>query len=436
MNKTLKNASWIIICRVVQAILALIISMITARYLGPSNFGLLNYAISVVAFVLPLMKLGISSILVQEFVVDPDHEGETLGTSLTLGFISALLCVGGVNAFACLTNAGETDTIIVCALYSTILVFQVFEFINYWFQRKLAAKYSSIIALIAYVVVSAYKVFLLVTNKSIYWFAIANTIDYLIIAIGLYFMYIKMGGQKLKFSWSKAKRLLSIGKYYVISDLRVVVFAQTDRIMLKMMMNNAATGYYSAAVTCAGMTQFVFGAIIDSMRPTIFEKKRESEEGYRLNLSRLFSVITYLSLIQSLFMTILAPIIIQLLYGPKFNDSIMALQIVVWYTTFSYLGSARNIWILAEKKQKYLWQINLFGALANILLNALLIPIIGVNGAAFASLITQFLTNVVTGFIFPPLRGVNKFLLKGFNPLFFIQNISRVFQLIKNKESH
>lgn len=434
MNKVIKNASWIIICRVIQALLALIISMITARYLGPSNYGLLNYIISIVAFVLPVMKLGITSILVQEFISEPEKEGETLGTSLVLCFISAIVCIIGVNLFVRLSNAGEYDTIIVCALYSSILIFQVFEMINYWFQAKLLAKYSSIVALIAYVIVSIYKIYLLITQKNIYWFSVANTLDYLFIAVGLLYIYKQKSTQKLCFNTEKAMKLLSTSKYYIISDLMVVIFAQTDRVMLKAMINNEATGYYSAAITCAGMSQFVFAAIIDSMRPTIFEKKKTSEEMYTLNLVRLFSIITYLSLAQSVVMTLLAPIIIQLLYGVQYLESVSALQIVVWYTTFSYLGSARNIWILAEGKQKYLWKINLFGAFVNVILNALLIPFIGVNGAALASLITQFLTNIVTGYIFSPIRGVNFFILQGFNPKQFINVIYTIFlQIKKNK---
>lgn len=434
MNKVIKNASWIIICRVIQALLALIISMITARYLGPSNYGLLNYIMSIVAFVLPVMKLGITSILVQEFISEPEKEGETLGTSLVLCFISAIVCIIGVNLFVRLSNAGEYDTIIVCALYSSILIFQVFEMINYWFQAKLLAKYSSIVALIAYVIVSIYKIYLLITQKNIYWFSVANTLDYLFIAVGLLYIYKQKSTQKLCFNTEKAMKLLSTSKYYIISDLMVVIFAQTDRVMLKAMINNEATGYYSAAITCAGMSQFVFAAIIDSMRPTIFEKKKTSEEMYMLNLVRLFSIITYLSLAQSVVMTLLAPIIIQLLYGVQYLESVSALQIVVWYTTFSYLGSARNIWILAEGKQKYLWKINLFGAFVNVILNALLIPFIGVNGAALASLITQFLTNIVTGYIFSPIRGVNFFILQGFNPKQFINVIYTIFlQIKKNK---
>ena len=425
-NRVIKNASWIIMCRVVQAVLGLIISMIMARYLGPSNFGLLNYANSIVTFVIPVMRLGIHGVLVQEFVTSQDQEGEILGTSITLSFISAIVCVIGVITFVSCANAGERDTIIVCALYSFTLIFQSFEMINYWFQAKLLAKYSSIIALIAYTVVSLYKIILLINRKSIFWFAVANTLDYLVIAAGLLIVYYRFGDQKLRFLKRRAKKLIGIGKYYILSDLLITVFAQTDRIMLKSMMGNQATGYYSAAVACAGMTQFVFAAIIDSMRPTIFESKKKSEELYKKNLARLFSVIIYLSLIQSVVMTLFAPLIVRILYGRQFIQAISALQIVVWYTTFSYLGSARNIWILAEGKQKHLWKINLFGALTNVLLNTLLIPPFGVNGAAIASLITQFATNFITGYIFTPIQGINQVILKGAEPMLFVDTVKKI----------
>ena len=206
----------------------------------------------------------------------------------------------------------------------------------------------------------------------------------------------------------------------------IVIFAQTDRVMLKAMIDNTATGYYSAAINCAGMTQFVFAAIIDSMRPMIFEGKKRSDDSYKRDLTLLFSIIIYLSLTQSIAMTLLAPLIINILYGADYAAAVPALQIVVWYTTFSYIGSARNIWILSEGKQKYLWRINLFGAVANVLLNAVLIPFLGVNGAALASLITQFMTNVVTGFIFAPIRGVNALILRGTDPRVLINALKKL----------
>ena len=115
-------------------------------------------------------------------------------------------------------------------------------------------------------------------------------------------------------------------------------------------------------------------------------------------------------------MTLFSRLIIHILYGAKYYDAISALRIIVWYTTFSYLGSVRNIWILAYEKQKYLWVINLSGAVANIAINCALIPAMGINGAAAASLITQIFTNVIIGYILPPIRANNMIMIGGLNP--------------------
>ena len=411
-NKIVKNASWIIMCRIAQSLLALVINMITARYLGPSNYGIINYASSIAAFVYPISSLGLNHILVQETVQRPEEEGKIFGTSLILSLIASVFCLIGVVGFVSLANAGEVETILVCALYSIILLAQAGELIQYWFQAKYLSKYVSVISLCAYAVVSGYKIFLLVSRKSIYWFAVSNALDYMLIAVALIITYRKLGGGKFRFSAAAARRMLSRSRYYIISSMMVTIFAQTDKIMLKLMIDEAATGYYSAAVACAGITAFVFSAIIDSTRPAIFEAKKEDPEKYKKSVSALYCIIIYLSLAQSVAMVLLAKPIISVLYGEQYFPAVDALRLVVWYTTFSYMGSVRNIWILAEGKQKYLWIINLSGALTNVVLNALMIPRWGIMGAAAASLITQFFTNFVLGFILRPIKENNSLVLK------------------------
>lgn len=415
-NKVVKNASWLIGIQLVKSLLAMVISMLTARFLGPSGFGLINYAASIVSFVAPIMYLGLTGVLVQELVTHPEREGEILGTSIFLTLISSLFCIGGVAAFVSIANFGERDTFLVCLLYSTLLIFQSLEIMIYWFQAKLLSKYSSMVALFAYLIISGYKIFLLATGKSVYWFAVSNALDYMVIAIGLLFVYRRMGGARLRFSTETAKNLLKKSRYYIIPDMMVAIFAQTDRIMLKLMIDDAATGYYSAAVACAGMTAFVFSAVIDSFRPMIFEDKKNNEGQYEKDVCRLYSIIIYLSLLQSVFITAFAGLIIRILYGVDYAPSVSALRLIVWYTTFSYVGSVRNIWILAESKQKYLWVINLTGAAANVVLNYFLIPVMGIMGAALASLITQIFTNVIIGFIIKPIRYNNRLMIKALNP--------------------
>ncbi len=426
MNKVAKNATWIIACRIVQSGFALVINMLTARFLGPSNYGLITYAASLVAFISPIMKLGINNILVQEIVNNPEREGKTIGTSMFLSMCSSLACIIGVTTFALLANHDEPVTILVCLLYSLSLFFQALELIQYWFQAKLLSKYTSIVSLCAYLVVSAYKVFLLVAAKDVYWFAISNSFDYALIAIGTNIIYHKLGGQKLSFSWELGKLMFSRSKHYILSGMMVTIFAQTDKIMIKLMIDEAATGYYGAAVATAGLTSFVFTAIIDSFRPSIFEGQKISEQIFEYRLTLLYSIVIYVSLAQSLLMTVLAGLIIRILYGTAYTPAVIALQIVVWYTTFSYMGSVRNIWILANNKQHYLWLINMSGAIANVVINALLIPIIGIYGAAVASLLTQFFTNVIIGYIIRDIRPNNAIMVRGVNPKYLKEAINKI----------
>lgn len=415
MNKLVNNASWLIGCKLVQSILSFIIALLTARYLGPSNYGVLNYASSLVVFVTPVMTLGFNGILVQEFIANKEDEGEVLGTTLISCICSAVICMIAVVIFAFFTNSNDKCTVVVCTLFSLNLLFQALQLVEYWFQAQLLSKYTSIVSLIAYAIVSIYKIYLLATGKSVYWFAISYAFDYMIISIVLLFIYKKLGGMKVCFSLDRAKRMFNRSKYYIASGLMVTIFTQTDKIMLNMMIGNDATGYYSAALICATMANFVFTAIIDSFRPVILENKIRDENRYKLSIRRLYNIVVYLSLIQCVVIVFLSGIIINITYGEEFIDAVPVLRILVWQTAFSYLGIVRDIWLLAEGKQKYLWSINLCGAVLNVILNLVFIPIIGIEGAAFASLLTQALVNVGIGFIFKPIKGNNKLLIQGLN---------------------
>lgn len=125
----------------------------------------------------------------------------------------------------------------------------------------------------------------------------------------------------------------------------------------------------------------------------------------------------YLAIVQNVLLTIASPLVIKIIYGTKYIPAVSTLRIVTWYTSFSYMGSVRNIWILAEQKQKILWKINLTGALLNIALNYILIPIININGAAIASVATQFFVNFVLCMVVPSLRPVGRLIFRGINPV-------------------
>lgn len=425
-HSVFKNAAWIIGCKIVQSLINLLIGLLTARYLGPSNYGIITYVASIVAFAMPIMQLGLKQTLVKEFVQAPDREGEILGTALVINIISSIFCMLGSVAFVLVADAGEKQTILVCALYSLTLLFQATEMTQYWFQSKLLSKYPSIATLCAYIVVAVYKLYLLITQKSVVWFALSNVLDYFLISLILMVIYRKVGGQRLGIDWKLGRQMLSRSKYYIIPSLMVMIFQHTDRIMIKMMIGEAETGMYSAAITCIGISGFVFAAVIDSARPVILEMKTKDQALCETRVIQLYSIITCMSMAQSVGMALLAKPLVWLMYGPEYAGSARILAVAVWYITFGYYGSVRNIWILAEEKQKYLTGINVAGATANVILNFCLIPAMGAIGAAVASLVTQFFTNVIIGFIFKPIRRNNYLMVKSWNPKVAIGILNRM----------
>lgn len=419
-SNTFSNAAWIICCRIIQAVLSLFVGMWTARYLGPANYGLINYASSLAAFVAPIAYLGINEVLVLEIVNNSNEDGKIVGTAMGISFLMAIVCMIGIMFFVQATSPNEIETKIVCGLYNIVLIFRAFQIVQYWFQAKLLSKYTSIASIGVYIVVSVFKVYLLVSGKSILWFVGCCLLDEALIMAATLMLYHKLDGNKFSFSKTVAVRLISKSKSFIIPNLMITIFAQTDRIMLKLLIDNVAAGIYSAAITCANMSSFVFAAIIDSFRPSIFEWYNHDRCVYETRIKQLYSVIIYLSILQCVGIMILARPIIYILYGIEYMEAVSVLRVLVWYTLFSYVGAVRNIWVLAENRQKYLWIINVIGAIMNVVMNYILIPIYGPLGAAVASLLTQFITNVIMCMILKPYRYSVKLMVEGLNPKYLL----------------
>ena len=404
-NKIVKNAGWIITGKIIHMVLSFLIGIITARYLGPGNYGLINYAASYTTFFTSICTLGINSIIVKNFVDKPEDEGISLGTTFVLRSISTFLSIGVIVGIIRVVDRDEQLTRIVVGLYSISLFFQVFDTFRQWFQAKLLSKYYAVATLISYLIVSAYKVFLLASGKSVEWFAISNSIDYLIGAIFLYFFYKKLNGPKLVFAWDKAKELLSVSCSYILSGMMTAIYAATDKFMLKQFMDESSVGYYSLALSISSIWTFVLSALIESIFPSIMEYHNSDKNRYILTNKCLYSMVFYISLFASVSISIIAPVFIRVVYGEQYLPAVAPLRIVVWYVAFSYLGVAREVWVVCEKKQKYLKYLYGGSAGCNVIFNMLLIPLFGSRGAALASLFTQFSTI----FIFP-------LLIKEFRP--------------------
>lgn len=412
--KEARNAIWLISGRVIQMVISFFVSVLTARYLGPSNYGIINYAGAYVAFFSSLCTLGINYVIIKDFVDSSNEQGTTLGTSLILRIVSGLCSILMTVGIVSIVDKGDYTILVVVTLSSVALIFQAFDTINYWFQFHYQSKVTAIATLVAYIITATYRIILLITEKNVFWFAFASSVDYICIGLFLLVAYKRYNGPKWTFSYKKAKTLLGRSYHYILSGLMIVIYTQTDKLMLKQMLDDVEVGYYSLATTVNLMWVFVLQAIIDSMYPTILRTYKEDKELFNKKNRQLYAFVIYISVIVALCFVVFGKYVIYCLYGEAFMDSVAPLRIVAWFTIFSYLGVARNAWIVCENKQRYLKYMYFTAALLNITLNYIMIPIAGTSGAALASLITQVCTSIVIPCFIRELRPNVKLMMEAF----------------------
>ncbi len=418
-NKESKNALWLIGGKVAQMVLSLFVGVLSARYLGPSNYGLINYGAALASFFMSFCTLGINSVIVKDFIEHPDEQGETLGSAILMRTVSSLGCCVLLFSVSLLLDYGDWETIIVVFLCSISLLFHVFDTINYWFQAQYKSKITAIAIFVAYVITSIYKIVLLIFNKSVFWFAFASSVDYIALSMLLLVFYKKNNGPRLTFSWKKGKALLGKSYHYILAGMMVAIYSKTDKLMLKHMLSEESVGYYATATALCGMWTFVLSAIIDSMYPTIVQSFKKGTEIFNKKNRQLYAIVFYVSAFVSVCFVLFGDIAIKILYGEAYMPAAAPLKVITWYTAFSYFGVARNAWMVCNEKQKYLKYMYIFAAIINIVLNIPLIYMWGATGAAVASLVTQIFTSIILPFMIKETRPNAKLMLEAI----FLKNV-------------
>lgn len=411
-NRFLQNTGWMAFAQIYQMVISLFIGVISARYLGPTNYGTINYAASYISFFTIFCALGLEGIVVKEMISKREQEGIILGSGIAMRLIAGVLSMIAVCVIVYFLNPNDSVLLTVTFLQSIILPFNAFHLIDMWYQSKLNSKVSTIIRCISYTLMSLYKIYLLITGKSVEWFAFSTSLDSLLIALMFMLMYRRNGTRKLKFDYNTSKELLLQSYHLIISTMMAVLYSQMDRVMIGKMMTQTDVGFYTAAATICNMWVFIPQAFANSARPVIMELKDKDSNMYIRRLKQLMGFIFWIGALFSIVFTVMADFIIHVLYGDAYTMAKGPLIILIWSTVFSSLSYPRSIWMICENKQNYTKYILIWGVILNLILNYYGIKYLGIIGAAIATLFTEFMTCIISPMFYKEMRIFIRYLLE------------------------
>lgn len=400
----LKNMSWLIVGSIFRMLIQLIIGIVSARYLGPSNYGVLNYVDSYVTLFSIICELGFTITIVKRLVNPRDNNGETLGTAMVLRIGASAVSIVVLQAIALLMDSGDSIVWSVMLIRSTGLIFCSLNSIHGWYEAKLQSKYPAIIELVAYIISSLYKALILITGKDVMWFAAASVLDSALIGIFYVIFYKKHSDSTFKFSFSAAKEMLRPSIAFIASGIMIYVYGQTDRIMIGKIINKTAVGYYSCAATISTLIGFIAQAIMNSGKPLIMEEADRDKYLYLKKIRQTIAGVMWLMIIYSVGLLLFGRLVVYLLFGEAYLPAVTSMKVLVWCEGFSYVGTIRNMYLTCENKTKYAFLFSFVGAILNIILNLILIPVIGILGASIATVFTSIVTVFVAPLLFSATR--------------------------------
>jgi len=391
----LKNTFWLYFSEIVSKGLRLLVFIYIIRILGPQNFGIFEYFLSFVGIFFLFADFGTSTIFIREYQQQQDKEKQTnifFSLKIILAVIFSLLALGGYFF------SKKFDGFL---FYFSFVLFYFLMHIENFFESFFIALEKTEKKFIFNTLMSLFLFIFVFLGLTFFKNILAVILAYILSAfLGIIFAYLlTLSETKIKFFFEPqlAKHYLYNGLPLVLFGLLGYVFFTTDKIILAHLRSIEEVGYYSLASRVLSVLFVIPSLFYTALYPYLAKKIGEKEERkVRFLFKNIILGSTISGFLISVVVFLLAPIVIPIFFGSKYNPSIKILQAFVWIIVFVFPTIFLDYFLISNHRQWLDFWITIIPAFLNVILNFILIPLYGVYGAVFSSILAQALNFILT----------------------------------------
>lgn len=389
----LANTGWMLADRLTRLVLALVVGIWVARYLGPEQFGLLSYALALTAVLGAIAGTGVDSLVVRELVKNPGDRDRVLGSAATLRLAGALLAMLLAALAALLLRPNDPILFWLVSIAALGFLFQPVEVIDLLFQARMTPRFAVIARLVAYLVGALLRIGLILAGGQVLSFVLVHVAELALAAIGLLVAYRRTESDRTRwrFSLSGAGTLLREALPLALSMLVIAAQMRIDQLLLGQLVGDRAVGIYSAAARVTEAFVVVPYTAVLAAVPVLVKLRGEHPSRYIGALKRLCASMMLFCYAVAACVSTFAAQIVAVLFGASYAESGPVLAVHIWTLLFIALGTAISHYLVIEGHAYLTLYRTITGCVLSVALNAVLIPRFGVLGAAWATLIAYAL---------------------------------------------
>ena len=414
-QKVVRNLFWAVTGKVVTLLGSLLVGIFVARYLGPEQYGLMNYVVSFVALFQVFASFGLDNIEIREESKCkgtgekgrvPGTEANTiLGTAFGLKLIFAGITMLLVILTAWLFEA-DTFTKWMITLYSLSMIMNTFGVIRNYFTSIVWNEYIVKTEISRTIIGALIKVVLLLLHAPLAWFIAASLFDTILIAGGYLLSYRKqIASPRLwTFDLPTAKYLIKESFPLLLSGAAVVVYQKIDQVMIGNMIDKANVGYFSVASAFVGVLMFVPITIIDTYMPIVSKAWHTDIELYKVQNQRFMNLTVWCAIVCAVLVSLLSYPLVRCTYGEQYIAAVPILQVLSFKVVSIAISYVAGNMIIVEGLQRWAIIRDLVGCVVCVVLNYFFLPRFGAVAAAWIAIASNLAAGYLSSLFIPAYR--------------------------------
>ncbi len=364
--------------------------LIAARYLGAEDFGRFSFAVAFVTLFAPLLDPGLYYLLIREVARRKHLSEKYLSHTLTwkvfcAPFVFLIIC--GTVSF--MHKSPMTLQAVYLMAVSQILLswkdafrpillaheFFGLDAISVFIERLSLLIFSSLVLLYENGLLGFCWVFIIV-----------RIIDLSIIAVVVQLKVCRFSfGRELAFVKHLLLSAVPIGAFY----MTLKIYNHVDTVMLSLLRSDIEVGWYSASYKLYEGPLLIPSVIATVFMPRLSRLFLENNGVFITLLERGIKYVVLTSLIVGVNGILFSDILVRLSFGEMYLNSIYALQVLFAGFIFVFTVNFLQTVMISVDHQKLIFYVSSAGLAVNVLFNAILIPLYGYMGAAFATVVVE-----------------------------------------------
>ena len=389
MSQKYQNLFWLFIDKIIRALGVLILTISIGRFYGPEQFGEFAITYSTALIFSLLSQLGMRNFIINKLLTEKNNQLNYLMSSFVASFIGSIpiaITFIVLISFVMSEPLGKQQIVLIMAL---LIPLKSFEVISYWLEAAVKSKYHVWAINIAFILTLPIKIFLIIKQFDLTFFATIIVLENIIFIILLYLLCYRMAPflSAQNFSMTLMRDSIKQSAPLLITSLTSSLAMRIDQLMIAKSLGASSAGIYAAAVQIAEIQNFISLIIVQTFVPGVLTKNsNERQDG----IERIMRLSIILQIIAMLVIAVLSDHIINILYGPDYLDGRASMVLLSCASVTSAFSMITTRILINMNDNNEIFYRQLTGFFLNLLLNLILIPRIGIIGAAISTLASDW----------------------------------------------